>query len=243
MLETRNVLKTLSYGLALSSAMLLGRLDAQIRVGVQAGANASYFASQVESKPGIGTMFGAVAEYRTRSALIFRGEVNWAHNYMILKNYDMASTTSSVLNYDISLYSVQIPLSVGYRLDISPQNSLVIRGGGWVRYGLDNSFGVVTSNSLNQGDTSSPTSLGLRLFEGASGSVVPSRHNQLGNYNYPKFSRVQYGLHIAADMNIGSHWQVGLRYEHATGHNFQQETSGTKKLFLRSLSGTLAYFF
>lgn len=236
-------IKGLSCGLVLGSAMLFGRLDAQVRVGVQVGANASFFSPQVESQVGLGTMYGAVAEYQTRSSIVLKGEVNWTHNYMILKNYDMASTTSSVLNYDISLYSVHVPLSLGYKLDISPRNSLVLRGGAWVRFGLNNSSGVVTSNALNQGNVSTPSSQGVGLFEGASGEVLPSKHNPLGRFNYPKFSRTLYGLHLGADMNLGRHWQVGLRYEHATGHSFQQETSGTKKLFLRSFAGTLAYFF
>lgn len=237
------ILRGLLFVFLLSVSLFLRQVYAQIKVGVQAGANTSFFSPQVESKAGVGTMFGALVEYQTKSPWLLRGEVNWAHNYMILKNFDMNSSVSRVLRYDISLYSVHIPISVGYKVNFSPRFSLVLRSGMWVRYGLNNSFGVVTSTSLNNGDTSSPTSMGVYLYRGASGRVMPSVHNPLGNYHYPKFSRPLYGLLVSLDAGLDSHWQVGLRYEHGTGHNFQSETSGDKKLFLRSLAVTLSYFF
>lgn len=215
---------------------------AQFKFGGQVGTNYSFSSPQIESEGRLGTMFGGIVEYRFKSSpWLLRAELNWEHNTMLLKNFDMKSMTGSALEYDLSLRTINVPISVGYRFHLTPSLTLTPRAGMWRREGLNNSSGVVTSYALNQGESTQPNSLGIMLFEGASGKVTKNSRNYFGTYSYNPFNRVQYGLLLGLDLSLGRHWQASLNYQHGTGTALQYETTSEANLYLRAFEFSLAY--
>lgn len=238
-------IKGLSCGLVLGSAMLFARLDAQVRVGVQAGVNMSNFVPRMESKMGMGALLGAVAEYQTRSPWLFRVEMNWTHHYLQLRNFNLETPQSSMLNYRMYLHTLHIPLSIGYKFQLAPELSLALRAGVGIRHGLNISSGVVTSRAVSLSEQ--PASLSIHPFKDESGQGLPSKDNPSGYFNYRQFQRTKSSLHLALDANLSRHWQVGLRYEISSGRYFIREDSSRdlewKAGQFQSIAGTIAYFF
>lgn len=215
---------------------------AQFKFGGQVGTNYSFSSPQIESEGRLGTMFGGIVEYRFKSSpWLLRAELNWEHNTMLLKNFDMKSMTGSALEYDLSLRTINVPVSVGYRFGVTPSVQLTPRVGLWRREGLNNSSGVVTSYALNQGESKEPNSLGVRLFDGATGQVAKTSRNYFGTYSFRPFNRVQYGLLFALDLSLGRHWQASLNYQHGTGTALQYETTSEAKLYMRAFELSVAY--
>ncbi len=218
---------------------------AQIRLGLQTSLNMTKFSKLVHSNSSVGLGAGALVELGgERSPWVLRLEANWENSRLELKDYNLESSSSGLLSYDLSLGHLITPLSLGYRLYLPftlGTLSLTPRVGVFRRQGLS-AKGRITSFMLNTTESDTPSMLEIDPYVGASGESSITSKNPTGVYKFEAYNKVHYGMFVALDLGVGKHWQVSASYRLGAGSPIQKTSTG-KGIYLNNVDFGLSYRF
>lgn len=120
-----------------------GNLSAQVKVGVQAGANVSGFASSssmpAESSLRMGYQVGVTADYEFSNHLVLASGLSFINRNSKLElgqNYPSGDAFMRFPNVETSVNYLQVPLTIGYRFHFGEGFSLTPSVGLYAAYGL-----------------------------------------------------------------------------------------------------------
>lgn len=165
---------------------------AQWKVGLEAGAGFNYLSSddaQVSDYAKIGVKVSAIVSHTTKYRLYLESGLGFASNKgAILSGFkNQYKTLQSV---DSKLHYLQLPVSVGYKIQITNNWSIIPKVGMWVAVG-------VGGHSIVTGTESGGTSYQVRVLPFESDSYTLSGKN----YDIGGFSRQDWGTSFGVDIH------------------------------------------
>ncbi|MCI2081561.1 MAG: PorT family protein [Bacteroidales bacterium] len=184
--------------------------NAQMRYGAHLGAVHTAITSKTEYMPANDFSGGAVLEYDFNAKadkkhfLAVHFEINYSTKSNILLYPSDDASQSVIDKYEYSLAYLDMPLSLGYSINLGNHFRIVPRLGGYFSYGLSGDGFIESSPSGH------PLGVGLSCFEGGDAKWEDQ------TFHYEPFNRSDAGLTGGIDLFfdrffISCSYQYGLR--------------------------------
>lgn len=215
----------------LLSLVLGGVAKAQdLRLGMQAGANAAFFTGAGETAPRMGAFGGVFGECQLgQSPWQLRLDAMLEYVQPSLRNFDLKDPTGAILRYDQGHTYLAIPLTLGYRIELNERLSLTPRLGIYYRYGLG-SDGEITTRVINPQNAEPDILTRVHPFD----RIMGDANNTFESYHFAPYRSTHWGLTAGLTAQIGKRLQLTATYKHGTGKELVHTYDGLGRVRLSS---------